>query len=113
MHNEFIVPQDINIQDRIGGFTVPQLAFVGFGLLITMLCFISDLPLYVSLVIVIPVMITALLMAFYRKYHMPLYQYLMVYAAFRTTPKNLIYRMDNVRVEYWGFEEEEIDFEYE
>lgn len=111
---EFIVPQEINIQDRIGGFTIPQLAFVSLGLLISMMLLISELPIYVSLLIAIPLMVLALGLAFYKKHSMPLYQYLMVYAMYRTMPKYLIYRMENIREEYRGVEEEEdIEFIFE
>lgn len=113
MYNEFIVPQEINIQDKIGGFTIPQIAFVAFGLLLDMMLLISDIPIYLSLVIAIPIMAIALVLAFYKKYSLPLYQFLMIYAMYRTMPKNLIYRMVNIREEYWGIEEEEIELIYE
>jgi hypothetical protein len=110
---EFIVPQEINISDKIGGFTIPQLAFVSFGLLISMMLLISEIPIYVSLIIAIPLMVLSLVLAFYKKYSLPLYQFLMIYAMYRTMPKNLIYRMDNIREEYWGIEEEEIELIFE
>lgn len=113
MYNEFIVPQEINVADRIGAFTLPQIGIMSFSILISMMLLMSTMPLWLALIIVLPIFAGSFTLAFIKIHHLPMYHFLMVYAIYQTMPKNLIYRMDNIKEEYWGFEEEEIELIYE
>lgn len=109
---DFIVPQELNIADRIGKFTFPQLGFLAGGMLIVMVMFITDsIPMWVTLLVGVPIMITCLVMAFFKKYDMPMYEYLMVLVIYKSLPKEMIYSAIGTHDEVYDFEEEEIEEE--
>lgn len=109
---DFIVPQELNIADRIGKFTFPQLGFLAGGMLIVMVMFITDsIPMWVTLLVGVPIMITCLVMAFFKKYDMPMYEYLIVLVIYKSLPKEMIYSATEMHDEVYDFEEEEIEEE--
>lgn len=109
---DFIVPQELNIADRLGKFTFPQIGFLAGGMLIVMILFISEsIPMWVSVVIGLPVMITCIILGFFRKYDMPIYQYLIVMVIYKTLPKVMIYSATETHNESYEFEEDIEDAE--
>lgn len=108
MYN-FIVPQELSIQDRIGNYTLPQLGFLAGGMLLIMTMLTSNsMPIWVTILVGIPIFIFCVSMAFVKVYHMPLYEYLMVLAMYKAVPKECIYSA----TEYEG-EDYELDKEFE
>jgi hypothetical protein len=109
---DFIVPQELNIADRIGKFTFPQLGFLAGGMLIVMILFItSSIPMWVSILIGIPIMLGCLILAFFKKYEMPMYEYLLVLVLYKTLPKEMIYSATETQDEIYEFEEDEEEIE--
>jgi len=105
--NYFIVPQELSIQDRIGKYTLPQLGFLAGGMLVIMIMLTSsNIPIWVSLLIGIPIIIFCVSMAFVRVHHMPLYEFLMVLAMYKSVPKESIYSATEYEDEEYEFEEE-------
>ncbi|MGN5650533.1 MULTISPECIES: PrgI family mobile element protein [Bacillus] len=98
--NEFTIPQELNIADRIGSFTFPQLGFLAFGLLSVMIMFITDsIPMSVSMCIGIPIFLTCIILGFFKKYDMPMYEFLMVLIIYKSLPKEMIYSATDSKLE--------------
>ena len=105
---DFIVPQELNISDRIGKFTFPQLGFLAGGMLVVMLLLITDsIPIWVSLMLGIPIMSICLILGFFKKYDIPMYEYLIIWVTYKSLPKEMIYSATEVQDEVYEFEEEE------
>lgn len=106
---DYIVPQELNIADRIGKFTFPQLGFLAFGgLVLSILAVNKNLPLWVSLIIGIPVFAVCITLGFFKKYEMPMYEYLIVLVIYKSLPKEMIYSATESENETYDFEEEEL-----
>lgn len=106
MYN-FVIPQELSIKDRIGNYTLPQLGFLAGGLLVVMLLFtMSSIPIWMSILIGMPVLVFCISMAFVRVYHMPCYEFVIVWLMYRSLPKEMIYSAAEYENEEFDFEEE-------
>ncbi|MGF7535637.1 PrgI family protein [Bacillus mexicanus] len=107
---DYIVPQELNIADRIGKFTFTQLGFLAAGILVVMIMFITDsIPMWVSLLIGVPFFVLCLTLAFVKRYDMPLYEFLIILIIYKSLPKEMIYSATESENETYDFEEEKID----
>jgi len=107
---DFIIPQELNIADRIGKFTFAQWGFLAGGMLVIMTMLISkNIPMWVSILVGVPVVVLCLFMAFFRKYEMPMYEYLIVLMIYKTLPQEMIYSATESTNEFDDDEETEED----
>ena len=106
---DYTVPQEFNQGDRIGNFTMPQLAIVGCSVLIFMLMMASGVHIILMLILLIPQATLTLFLMYKKYYDIPVYEFALIYLVYKATPKLLIYRKENVRDEY--IEEEMLFFE--
>lgn len=97
---EYIIPQEFNQDDRIGNFTMPQAAILGFGGLIAIFLLAMNIPMYISIILFIPIVIILLYLMFKKINGIPMYEFVFVYAIYLSMPKVLIYRKYNVKDEY-------------
>ena len=105
---DFIIPQELNIADRIGKFTFAQLGFLASGFLVVMTMFITkSIPMWISLVVGIPVFLVCVVLAFFKKYDMPFYEYLMVLLVYKSQPQEMIYSSTNLEDDVDDLESEE------
>ncbi|WP_456363816.1 PrgI family mobile element protein [Priestia aryabhattai] len=105
---DFIIPQELNIADRIGKFTFAQLGFLAGGMLVVMTMLISkNIPMWVSILVGIPIVLLCIVLAFFKKYDMPIYEYLIVLTVYKTLPKEMIYSATETQDEIYEFEEED------
>lgn len=96
---EYIIPKEFNQSDRIGNFTIAQAFILGAGGLIALLL-LSTLNIIIAAILCIPVLIGTGY-AMYKKINdIPIYEFALVYIIFRSMPKLLIYRPDNVKGDY-------------
>lgn len=108
---EYIVPRELNIADRIGSFTLVQWAFIASGGLLVMFMFISNaIPFWVPASTAIPIMSLSFFLALFKRYDMPIYEFVFVYLTFKFRPKEMIYGsgdgFDNI---YEDYEDEQSD----
>lgn len=101
-----LIPQELNIADRIGPFTVQQWAFIGGGILLSMIIFVSDIMnVILTLLVSFVILLVSLLLALYRIDGVPVYEFAFIYLAFKVRPKEYIYNSDQKL--YADFEEDE------
>lgn len=103
---EYTIPQEFNQSDRIGPFNIAQAFILGAGGIIIMLLLSSSMPIWLSILIAIPIFILTVYTMFKKFNGIPIYEFALVYVTYIAMPKLLIYRMDNTREEYF----EEVDF---
>lgn len=106
--NEYIIPQEFNQSDRIGPFTIPQAFILGAGGLIIMILLSSGMPIWLGALISIPFGILTPYTMFKKINSIPVYEFILVYFTFKSMPKVLIYRMDNMKTDYYDEVEENI-----
>jgi hypothetical protein len=106
MMNEYIIPQELNQMDRIGKFTLHQAGIIGLGGLIAMILLSGGLPIVLGFILAIPTMVITLIAAFMKKHNIPIYEFLFIYLMYRSTPKLLIYRADNIHDDFLDWEDE-------
>lgn len=93
-----IIPQEFNQHDKIGKFSVPQVAVLAVGTFIfVMIVMVSDF--IVSLIAFFPIAVFTFIFMFFKINRVPLYEFLLVYLVYAGTPKLLIYRSNNVKTE--------------
>ncbi|MDU9693758.1 PrgI family protein [Priestia sp. SB1] len=103
---DFIIPQELNIADRIGKFTFAQWGFLAGGMLVIMTMLISkNIPMWVSILVGVPVVVLCLFLAFFRKYDMPMYEYLIVLMVYKTLPQEMIYSATESEIELDEFDD--------
>lgn len=91
MKNEYIVPQELKIADRIGNFTLGQWAFIVTGVLTIMFMLISDaVPYWFAMLTAIPIMTLCFYLAFFKKYGMPIYEFVFVFFLFKLDRKSVV-----------------------
>lgn len=101
-----LIPQELNIADRIGPFTVQQWAFIGGGLLLAMIIFILNIfNIIITLILASLSLGLGLVLGLYRIDDTPIYEFMFIYLAYRVRPKEYIYNSD--RRLYIDFEEDE------
>lgn len=104
---EYVIPQEFNQSDRIGNYTIPQAMILGFGVLLIALILASG---FISFWIGIPLSFVILGVTFYVMKKtingIPLYEFFLIYAIYRSSPKLIIYKLDNTK-EGVSLEEEE------
>lgn len=105
---DFIIPQELNIADRIGKFTFAQWGFLAGGMLVVMTMLISkNIPMWVSILVGVPVVVLCLFLAFVKKYDMPMYEYLIVLMIYKTLPQEMIYSATESAIEFDEFDNDE------
>jgi len=96
---EYVIPQEFNQSDRIGNFTMPQAMILGAGVIIIMFL-LSTVMFWIS----VPLSLVILFATFYFMYKkvnkIPVYEFVFVYAMYRSMPKLLIYRKENLKEEF-------------
>lgn len=106
--NDFIVPQELNIQDRIGKFTFSQLGFLAFGgLVLAVLLINKSMPMLVALLIGVPIFLLCVYLAFFKKFDMPIYEYLIVLIIYKSLPQERIFSVSEFKNEYEYLDDEE------
>jgi len=96
---EYVIPQEFNQSDRIGNFTIPQAMVLGGGVVLIMF-FLATMSLWVSLPISLIIAGLTIYTMFKKVNNIPIYEFVLVYAVYRTMPKVLVYRKENIRDEF-------------
>jgi hypothetical protein len=104
---EYIVPQEFNQSDRIGKFTIAQAFILGGGGVIAMFL-LTVLSIIWAVIIAIPVAVLMVYLMFKKVNDIPIYEFAFVYIIYKSMPKLLIYRPDNLKDDYWLEDELEI-----
>jgi|SRR5690625_230121 len=90
-----IIPQELNIADRIGPFTIVQWVFIGSGVLIALVLlstgFINTL---LSIALGFGAIGLGLFLAFFKLEKQPIYEFLIDYFLYWVRPKSYIYSSD-------------------
>lgn len=102
---EYIIPQEFNQADRIGSLTMVQAAILGIGVILIMFYVVTFGFLWALPLILVTAIATAYFM-FAKKETLPIYEYIFVYFAYKSVPKELVYRTENIKE---LFLEDEID----
>lgn len=106
--NEYVIPQEFNQSDRIGKYTMPQAMILGFGLVVAMLLLASGfLPYFISIPIALVVLVLTFIFMNKKINSIPLYEFILVWSVFLTSPKLIIYKLDNNKDSFRGDEEDE------
>lgn len=98
---EFIIPQEFDQDDRIGKFTIPEAMIFGGGVVISaFLLALSFIPFWLS----IPLSLIILGVTFYfikKKINtIPMYEFIFVFMIYKSSPKLLIYKKENVKEDF-------------
>lgn len=102
---EYIIPKEFNQSDRIGNFTLPQAMILGAGGV--MILFILASSLLLGAIVALPIGIFTAILMYKKVNEIPVYEFFLVYLIYRTMPKLLIYKPDNVKTDFW--EEDELE----
>lgn len=113
MYN-FVIFQELNVKDRLGKFTFVQWGFLGSGFLLAMFIMIMEFfPVLPSIFLGLLCVGTSGVFAFVERHGMPFYEFLFVYIAYRTQPKEAVYGSNSMDDYQDDFLEEEEEFEVE
>lgn len=96
---EYVIPQEFNQSDRLGPFTMPQAAILGAGGILIMFM-LSTLSLWISLPLSIVIAVITAYFMYKKVNRIPMYEFIFVYGTYRSMPKLLIYRKENIKDEY-------------
>lgn len=92
-----IIPKNLSQSDRIGKFTLPELAVIAAGVFLIMVN-IMIFNLFFGLIIAIPIAILTFLTIKLKINDLPAYKFLFVWLIYQTQPKELLYRTDNRKI---------------
>ena len=102
---EYVIPKEFNQSDRIGNFTMPQALILGAGGVVILFILASSLLL--GAILALPILVSTVFLMYKKVNEIPVYEFFLVYLIYRTMPKLLIYKPNNVKDDFW--EEEEIE----
>lgn len=97
---EYTIPQEFNQSDKIGNLSMPQVFILGFGVLVMMFLAASGLNLFIAILLDIPIGIGTLYLMYKKINKIPLYEFILVFAVYKTSPKLLLYRANNLKDEF-------------